>query len=140
MNMPSTSSPSSTIRRDNNSEQGISDLGYADEHNSAPNESTALLSSGDQNVVESQVSKPAKMTPIPKLQLATVCLIRLLDPIGFTQLFPYINQMLVDLNVLDDPSKVGFISGLVVSTIDLDYCQSISHPVTVRNRPLLSPS
>ena len=140
MNTPSTSSPSSITLRDNNSEQGFSDLGYVDECTSALNESTALLSSGDQNVVESQVSKPAKMTPIPKLQLATLCLIRLLDPIGFTQLFPYINQMLVDLNVLDDPSKVGFISGLVVSTIDLDYCQSISHPVACRNLLLLPSS
>lgn len=76
--------------------------------------STALLSGADQNV-ESQLSKPVKMTPIPKLPLAALCLLRLLEPIGFTQLFPYINEMLVNLNIVDDPSKVGFVSGLVVS-------------------------
>lgn len=81
-------------------------------------ETTVLLSGTDQNVVESQVFKPTKMTPIPKLQLATLCLVRLLEPIGFTQLFPYINEMVVKLNILDDPSKVGFVSGLVVSQLN----------------------
>jgi len=86
-----------------------------DECISVFDESTALLSNVDQNVVESQVSKAVEMTPIPKLQLATLCLVRLLEPIGFTQLFPYINEMVVNLNMVDDPSEVGFVSGLVVS-------------------------
>ena len=89
-----------------------------DQRVSAPDESTPLLSksNADQSTVESQLSKSPEMIPVPKLQLAIICLVRLLEPIGFTQLFPYINKMVVELNVLDDPSKVGFVSGLVVST------------------------
>jgi hypothetical protein len=115
MHTLSASSPLPITLQDDISQQAISDLGCVDECVSAFDESTALLPSGDQNVVESQVFKPTKMTPIPKLQLATLCLVRLLEPIGFTQLFPYINEMVIKLNILDDPSKVGFVSGLVVS-------------------------
>lgn len=96
-----------------------------DESISPSDESTALLPGADQNVVESQVPKPPGMTPIPKLQLATVCLVRLLEPISFTQLFPYINEMVIKLNILDDPSKVGFVSGLVVN----NFCPLLSSPI-----------
>ena len=115
MHTLSASSPLSITLQDDGSHQGISGLGCVDECISVFDESTALLPGADQNLVESQVFKPTKMTPIPKLQLATLCLVRLLEPIGFTQLFPYINEMVVKLNILDDPSKVGFVSGLVVS-------------------------
>ncbi|KAG8991118.1 hypothetical protein FRB93_002898 [Tulasnella sp. JGI-2019a] len=33
-----------------------------------------------------------KRTPLPKKQLAIVCLARLAEPIAYTQIFPYINQ------------------------------------------------
>ena len=115
MHASSASSASSITLQDDSSVEGIPGSGCAGECTPVLDESTALLSNADQNVVESQVLKPAKMTPIPKLQLATLCLVRLLEPIGFTQLFPYINEMVVSLNVIDDPSKVGFVSGLVVS-------------------------
>ncbi|KAJ7771708.1 major facilitator superfamily domain-containing protein, partial [Mycena metata] len=55
-------------------------------------------------------------TPLPKAQLAAVCIARLADPIAYTQLFPYINEFLVLLHVTDDVSKIGFYSGLVEST------------------------
>jgi len=115
MRVPPASSASSITLRDDSSAEGDNDPTRVGECIPVFNESTALLSSTDQNVVESQLSKPAKMTPIPKLALAALCLIRMLEPLGFTQLFPYINEMLVDLNMVDDPSKVGFVSGLVVS-------------------------
>ncbi|KAF8201615.1 major facilitator superfamily domain-containing protein [Pholiota molesta] len=38
------------------------------------------------------------------------------DPLTFTQIFPYINQLLSALHLVDDPAKVGFYSGLVEST------------------------
>ncbi|KAG6845224.1 hypothetical protein H0H87_012216 [Tephrocybe sp. NHM501043] len=53
-------------------------------------------------------------TPLPKAQLAALCTIRLVDPIAFTQVFPYINEFIIRLNVTDDPSQIGFYSGLVV--------------------------
>jgi len=115
MHTPSASSASSVTLQDDSSAGGVSGLGCVDECIPVFNESTALRSNADQNFVEGQVSKPVKMTPIPKLQLAALCLVRLLEPIGFTQLFPYINEMVVKLKLIDDPSKVGFVSGLVVS-------------------------
>lgn len=53
-------------------------------------------------------------TPLPKGQLAALCAVRLVDPIAFTQLFPYVNDFMNDLHVTDDPSRIGFYSGLVV--------------------------
>lgn len=94
-------------------------------------ESSPLLSQAEnRHNVESQRPQ-LRDTPVPKLQLAMICLVRCvliydsqlglyiffgraLDPIGFTQLLPYINEMLVNLGVVSDPSKVGFFSGLVV--------------------------
>lgn len=55
------------------------------------------------------------VTPVPKAQLATLCIVRLVDPIMFTQIFPYVNEMMDHLHVTDDPSKTGLYSGMVVS-------------------------
>lgn len=63
-------------------------------------------------------ARPARkngMTPIPKAQLATLCAVRLVDPVMFTQIFPYVNEMMEFLRVTDDPSKTGLYSGIVVS-------------------------
>lgn len=70
----------------------------------------------DDSALENQKSTPpAKMTPLPKAQLATLCAVRLVDPIVFTQIFPYVNEMMDHLHLTDDRSKIGFYSGLVVS-------------------------
>ncbi|KAG7086624.1 hypothetical protein E1B28_002566 [Marasmius oreades] len=53
------------------------------------------------------------------LQLFILCYLRLVDPLNFTQIFPYINQFLADLNVSEDPSKIGLYSGLVESAFAL---------------------
>jgi hypothetical protein len=55
------------------------------------------------------------VTPLPKAQLATLCAVRLVDPIMFTQIFPYVNEMMDHLRLTDDRSKTGLYSGLVVS-------------------------
>ncbi|KAG9089824.1 hypothetical protein FRC06_001373 [Ceratobasidium sp. 370] len=55
------------------------------------------------------------MTPIPKAQLLALCLARLAEPIAYTQIFPYINQMIEDLGIADSPAQVGFYSGVVDS-------------------------
>ena len=47
----------------------------------------------DQDIAESQVLKSIEMTPIPKLQLVALCRVRMLEPIGFTQLSPYVDEM-----------------------------------------------
>jgi len=56
-----------------------------------------------------------KQTPLPRVQLGILCLLRVLDPMCFTQIFPYINQFMSDLRVTDNPSQIGFYSGIVVS-------------------------
>lgn len=81
----------------------------------SPNESTPLLQDA-QNELEVQEPRKKQATPLPKLQLALICLIRIMDPIAFTQLFPYVNEFITYLKVTDDPSQTGFYSGLVEST------------------------
>ena len=56
------------------------------------------------------------VTPLPKAQLATLCAVRLVDPIMFTQIFPYVNEMIDGFNVVRNPGDIGFYSGLVVRT------------------------
>lgn len=50
------------------------------------------------------------------LQLGVLCCLRILDPLNFTQIFPYVNEMVSDLGVARNPSSIGFFSGMVVST------------------------
>ncbi|KIJ60217.1 hypothetical protein HYDPIDRAFT_99245 [Hydnomerulius pinastri MD-312] len=63
--------------------------------------------------------------PLPKAQLAALVLVRLIDPVSYTQMFPYINQFMAELQVTDDPAKVGFYSGLVESAFSLSQLVSI---------------
>ena len=94
-----------------------------------PNETRPLLCHDPSEPLESSSSDQASTdldtiavpsevqtrTPLPKVQLAILCLLRTLDPMCYFQIFPYINQFVSDLHVTEDPSKVGFYSGLVVS-------------------------
>ncbi|KAF9239644.1 major facilitator superfamily domain-containing protein [Melanogaster broomeanus] len=75
--------------------------------------------------VEGQLPLKPKPTPLPKGQLAALCTVRLVDPIAFTQLFPYVNQFMSDLHLTDDPSRIGFYSGLVESTFAVAQLTSI---------------
>lgn len=88
------------------------------------NESCPLLAHPTPNNLESQTSPPpAKLhpssTPLPTAQLVCLCLIRLVDPIAFTQIFPYINEMMAHLHLTNDPSRVGFYSGLAESVFSI---------------------
>lgn len=76
--------------------------------------------------VEAEVSRPllptqgcaeGKQTRLPVMQFAVLCFLRMLDPLNFTQIFPYMNQMMSDLRVTNDPSRIGIYSGLVVSSL-----------------------
>ncbi|CAA7267909.1 unnamed protein product [Cyclocybe aegerita] len=66
-----------------------------------------------------------KETPLPKVQLGILCLLRILDPMCFTQIFPYINELVSDLHVAKDPSQIGFYSGLVESSFALSQLITI---------------
>ncbi|KAI6043087.1 major facilitator superfamily domain-containing protein [Pisolithus marmoratus] len=74
---------------------------------------------------ESQTPPQASPTPLPVGQLAALCTVRLVDPIAFTQLFPYVNDFMSDLHLTDDPSRIGFYSGMVESTFAVSQLCSI---------------
>ncbi|OSD01624.1 MFS general substrate transporter [Trametes coccinea BRFM310] len=84
---------------------------------------------GNDSALENQKSTSGKgsdrPTPIPKAQLATLCAVRLVDPIAFTQIFPYVNEMMDHLHLTEDHSKIGFYSGLVESSFAIAQVISI---------------
>ena len=51
---------------------------------------------------------------LPVRQLIALCTIRLADPIAFTQIFPYVNEMIQNLGIAKNTSQTGFYSGIVV--------------------------
>lgn len=74
-----------------------------------------MAADSQQAATDTNTPQPYK-TRLPKLQIAILCAIRLMDPIAFTQIFPYINEFLSSLHLVDDESQIGFYSGLVEST------------------------
>jgi len=57
-----------------------------------------------------------KATPLPKLQITIILLMRLAEPLSFSIIFPFISQMVEEeLGVVSDKSQVGFYAGLIVS-------------------------
>ncbi|KIO34744.1 hypothetical protein M407DRAFT_210146 [Tulasnella calospora MUT 4182] len=52
-------------------------------------------------------------TPLPKRQLAIILFARLAEPIAYTQIFPYIAQMVEELHIASDKKKIGFYAGLI---------------------------
>ncbi|KZT11407.1 MFS general substrate transporter [Laetiporus sulphureus 93-53] len=77
---------------------------------------------------------PQRVTPLPKAQLFTLCSVRLIDPIAFTQIFPYVNEMMDRLHLTNDPSKIGFYSGLVESSFAVSQLCCIYHWARVSDR------
>lgn len=73
------------------------------------------------------------VTPLPKAQLATLCAVRLVDPIMFTQIFPYVNEMMDHLHLTEDRSKTGLYSGLVVCAYIWEYCPFAHFHVILRS-------
>jgi hypothetical protein len=61
----------------------------------------------------SLLDKPT--TPLPKLQLFLLFFIRMTDPVAFNCIFPFVQQMLLDIGAVQDPEKVGYYAGVVSS-------------------------
>ena len=80
-----------------------------------PDESTRLLPGIDEEAASSAriPNTTQEQTPFPKAQLAALFAVRIVDPIAYQQIFPYVNQLLTDMRVAE-PERVGFYSGLVV--------------------------
>lgn len=54
-------------------------------------------------------------TPLPWLQLFIIAFMRLSDPINFTFIFPFINDLIWQLDLTQDRSKLGLYAGIIES-------------------------
>jgi hypothetical protein len=52
-------------------------------------------------------------TPLPKTQIFLLCYSRLVEPVAFFTIFPFINQMVWETGDMDE-ADVGFYTGLIV--------------------------
>ncbi|KAJ7486883.1 major facilitator superfamily domain-containing protein [Mycena latifolia] len=68
-------------------------------------EHTALLSKPTQD--------PLGRTPLPKRQIAIIMLVQLCEPLASQSIYPYINQLVSELDITGgDEKKVGYYAGL----------------------------
>lgn len=51
--------------------------------------------------------------PIPKTQVFLLCYARLVEPVAFFTIFPFINKMIMETGNMEE-ADVGFYTGLVV--------------------------
>ena len=54
--------------------------------------------------------------PLPRAQIFLLCYARIVEPIAFFSIFPFVNKMIWETGGLDE-ADVGFYSGLIVSTL-----------------------
>ncbi|KAF5391823.1 hypothetical protein D9757_001794 [Collybiopsis confluens] len=76
-----------------------------------PSDETRPLLPHDEEIASS-TSEPRRST-LAYSQLAVLCFLRTLDPLNFTQIFPYINEFVSRLHLTEDPSQIGFYSGMI---------------------------
>lgn len=80
-----------------------------------------ILADNDASAAMASMIMPAAADddrPMPKTQVALLCFARLLEPIAFFSVFPYINQMVQDNGGVAS-ADVGFYSGLIESLFSL---------------------
>lgn len=82
-------------------------------------ETTPLIQGSEDLGNDTVLHAKKPSTPIPWKQILTLCAFRIADPIAFSQILPYINDMLLAMKVSDDPSKVGFYSGIAESAFSV---------------------
>lgn len=83
-------------------------------------EATTLRGSGSGTFPENAVGEPDEDDgrPFPKWQIFWICFARLVEPMAFFSIFPYINQMAQENGHLDT-ADAGFYSGLIESLFSL---------------------
>ncbi|ORY72168.1 permease of the major facilitator superfamily [Pseudomassariella vexata] len=85
--------------------------------------SSLIASAQDPDVAEGLTSTASSQPkpdskPLPRSQIILLCYARLVEPIAFFSIFPYINAMLIYNSDLAD-TDVGFYSGLIESLFSL---------------------
>ncbi|GFZ52234.1 hypothetical protein JCM24511_10007 [Saitozyma sp. JCM 24511] len=73
------------------------------------------------------ISKHGGPTPLPKAQLGLLFFIRATYPICCYVIFPFINEMLLDVGGVRDPVQAGYRAGLVESLFSLAQLVTIFH-------------
>ena len=81
-------------------------------------ETTPLLASPAGKTNQESLTGNASHTnvdnrPLPKAQIFVLCYARLIEPIAFFSIFPFVNQMIWETSHLNE-ADVGFYSGLIV--------------------------
>ncbi|EGF99271.1 uncharacterized protein MELLADRAFT_94763 [Melampsora larici-populina 98AG31] len=88
------------------------------------NERTPLVPASRNIILEHQSQK---RTPLPVKQLMVLCVMRITEPISYTLIFPFINQMLDDMKVSPDPKQIGYYAGVIESLYAVaQLCTAIS--------------
>ena len=93
----------------------------------AGDEATPLLSASSEEITTQPNEEPIlnshqtngnsneedEEKPLPRLQIFLLCYARLIEPIAFFAIFPFINKMIYETGSVDE-TDVGFYSGLIV--------------------------
>ncbi|KIK57193.1 hypothetical protein GYMLUDRAFT_46441 [Collybiopsis luxurians FD-317 M1] len=101
---------------------------------SSQGESVPLLDEVQDDLEDQPRSIKPAATPLPKFQLSIACLIRITDPILYTQMFPYINEFILFLHLTNEPSQAGFYSGLFDSVFGIAQFAATYHWSKLSNR------
>ncbi|KAF8761709.1 MFS general substrate transporter [Rhizoctonia solani] len=69
--------------------------------------------------IKLDASPPAKdiVTPLPMGRFAILLMLNAVFPLSFEVIYPFVNAMIVEIGVTNDPERVGFYSGLVLAAI-----------------------
>ncbi|KAH9810161.1 major facilitator superfamily domain-containing protein [Melampsora americana] len=97
----------------NKSRSDISNTITSSSNSSAPDERSPLVSIARNNSTRNTSSR--QRTPLPVKQLLVLCIMRLTEPISYTLIFPFINQMLEEMKVSPDPKQIGYYAGVIES-------------------------
>ena len=74
---------------------------------------------------EEGTSREDDDTPLPKLQIALLCYARLVEPIAFFSIFPFINTMIEETGHMNE-TEVGFYAGLIVCDDSLHLYERVA--------------
>ncbi len=99
---------------DNDTKRGISEntplLGTSADENFVPINDTEILNHEHQ---QNGTSNGQLEKPLPKLQIFLLCYARMIEPIAFFGIFPFISEMIYKTGNVPN-ADVGFYAGLIV--------------------------
>lgn len=70
-------------------------------------------------------ASPPSETPLPKRAITILVIMRVAEPINFTIIFPFINEMVYSIGATDDQARVGFYAGIIESLFALSQTLTI---------------